>query len=108
MITRGSKSAFFLLICFLLFLSCHKSKTDYMCYPDNVGEIFINTCAVAGCHNTASKEAAGGLDMSSWDKMFEGGHNNEPVIPYRTDFSYLMYFINTDSTTGPTLQPTMP
>ena len=77
-------------------------------YPKEVGEIIVNKCATAGCHNSLSRANAGGLDFSTWDLMFEGGRNGSSVIPYNIDYSYLLYFINTDSSRGPTLLPTMP
>ncbi|MFN8144232.1 MAG: hypothetical protein U0073_07410 [Bacteroidia bacterium] len=77
-------------------------------YPKEVGEILINKCATAGCHNSLSRANAGGLEFTNWDLMFEGGRNGTSVIPYSTDNSYLLYFINTDSTRGPSLLPRMP
>lgn len=68
----------------------------------------VNKCATSGCHNSISRANAGGIDFSSWDKMFEGGRNGSSVIPFSPDYSYLLYFINTDSLRGPTLLPTMP
>ncbi|HXH19643.1 MAG TPA: c-type cytochrome domain-containing protein, partial [Chitinophagales bacterium] len=87
---------------------CREEQRDYHGYPDEVGEIILSTCAVSGCHNDASKEAAGGLNLETWDKLFEGGNDNAVVIPYRPDHSIMLFFINTDSTAGPALQPTMP
>lgn len=77
-------------------------------YPEEIGEIMIQKCATAGCHNDISKVAAGGLSLSSWDKLFEGSRGGSSVIPYRPDQSFLMYFINTDPDQGVVLSPTMP
>ena len=77
-------------------------------YPDAVSKIIIAKCAVAGCHNDLSKEGAGGLSLETWNRMFEGTRGGAVVIPYRPDYSTLMYYINTDSTRAPALQPTMP
>lgn len=77
-------------------------------YPTDVGQILVGKCAISGCHNALSKEACGGLDYSTWDKLFEGGHNNSSVIPYRPDQSYLFFSVNTFSDLGPHLHPTMP
>ena len=65
-----------LMIAFLLFLfnACkHDSviEPDDGNFPPDIAEIMINDCATPGCHNTQSKDAASGLDLSSWDKMFE-------------------------------------
>lgn len=77
-------------------------------YPDAVATIIITKCATTGCHNNASYEGAGGLNLTTWDKLFEGGNTGAVVIPYRPDFSTLCFYTNTDSTFGPTLIPTMP
>jgi DNA-binding beta-propeller fold protein YncE len=77
-------------------------------YPPAVAEILVKKCATAGCHNTASKDAAAGLDLSTWDKMFEGTRSGATVIPFRADQSTLFFFINTDTTLGVTQLPTMP
>lgn len=80
-------------------------QTDY---PDQVAAIILTKCAVPGCHNTQSKDAAGGLDLTTWNKLFEGGNGGAVVIPYRPDFSTLCYYTNTDSLKGLVLVPTMP
>ncbi len=94
--------------------SCKKDKTDPepiavdTNYPADIEAIIKTKCAVSGCHNDISKEAAAGLSMETWDKLFEGGRGGAAVIPYSSDFSTLFYYINTDSTLGLTLEPTMP
>jgi YVTN family beta-propeller protein len=77
-------------------------------YPADVDKIISGKCATAGCHNTISKNAAAGLDLSSWERMFDGTNNGAVVIPFRSDFSTLCYFTNTDSTLGLVALPTMP
>jgi DNA-binding beta-propeller fold protein YncE len=77
-------------------------------YPDDVHNIVINKCATAGCHNTQSKMGAGGLDLSSWQKLFEGGKGGAVIIPYRPDFSTFCYYTNTDTNSGLVLVPNMP
>ena len=69
-------------------------------YPPEIAEILVNSCATTGCHNTVSKNAAGGLDLSSWDALFEGGFGGAAVVPYRSDQSYLTFFLNSDSSQG--------
>jgi YVTN family beta-propeller protein len=78
------------------------------CYPPKVAEIIVKKCATAGCHNTQSKDAASGLDLSTWETMFLGNRNGAVTVPYRSDQSTLFYFINTDTTLGIVQQPTMP
>ncbi len=77
-------------------------------YPAVVGDIFMNRCATAGCHNEASYTGAGGLRLDSWEHLFNGGVNGAVVVPYSSDYSSLMYFINTDANLGPVAIPTMP
>jgi YVTN family beta-propeller protein len=94
----------------LLLTSCTKDKglTIYGNYPNEIGKIFLNKCATAGCHNTASAGAASGLNLSSWNDLFNGSKSGSPVIPFRSDFSSLCYFINTYADLGPINIPTMP
>ncbi|HIA35660.1 MAG TPA: hypothetical protein EYN89_02730, partial [Flavobacteriales bacterium] len=85
-----------------------KSPPDYKGYPENIGAIMLTKCATPGCHNDISKDAAGGLSLTSWDKLFEGTVDNAAVVPYRPDQSFLMFFINTYADLGQTLTPVMP
>ncbi|MBS1637446.1 MAG: YncE family protein [Bacteroidetes bacterium] len=77
-------------------------------FPVEVGKIFTYKCATSGCHNDASYMAANSLNLSSWDKLFEGSTSGSPVIPYSSDFSSLCYFINTYPSLGPVNAPVMP
>lgn len=78
-------------------------------FPQPIAEIIIKKCATSGCHNEISKDAAAGLSLVSWEKMFEGSRAGAVVIPYRTDFSTLIYYTNSFDEFG-TLQlsPKMP
>lgn len=99
-----------LMLFVFLFSACRYDKAlpDYKGYPSEIGKIMVNKCASAGCHNEASKEAAGGLSLETWDKLFEGGRTSASVIPYRHDFSIACYYINTYPDLGFTLKPVMP
>lgn len=77
-------------------------------YPEDIAKIILTKCATTGCHNDASHTGAGGLNLTTWDKLFDGGNTGAAVIPYRCDFSTLCFYTNTDSSLGPTLIPTMP
>jgi YVTN family beta-propeller protein len=77
-------------------------------YPNDVGKIIALKCATQGCHDAKSKNAASGLDLSSWQSLFEGSNSGNAVIPFRSDFSTLFYFINTYPELGLTNEPTMP
>lgn len=77
-------------------------------YPNDVGKIITLKCATQGCHDAKSKNAASGLDLSSWRNLFEGSNSGNAVIPFRSDFSTLFYFINTYPELGLINEPTMP
>jgi DNA-binding beta-propeller fold protein YncE len=113
---KNSVIALAILACFIfIFSQCANDKKEVVpvpeqagCYPDEVGKIFITKCATSGCHDTQSKDAAAGLDMTSWDKLFNGSRGGAAVIPYDVDQSFLVRFINTYSDLGPMQAPTMP
>ncbi len=92
-------------------LSCHKDAkiVDIHDYPAKVGNILVGKCATSGCHNNASYMAAGGLNLNTWEDLFKGtSAGGSAVIPYRSDFSSLCYFTNTDPDLGVSLEPSMP
>jgi DNA-binding beta-propeller fold protein YncE len=105
------KSIFFLCLISVM-SSCLEDKfdPDVSNFPPEVSKILITKCAVSGCHNTDAigLGIASGLDLSSWDKMFNGSVNGASVIPYSTYYSTLLYFTNTDSLEGIVAVPTMP
>lgn len=97
--------------CIMLFPDCRKDPfpvDETSGYPVDVGQVFLGKCATSGCHNTQSKDACAGIDLSGWEKMFEGGRSNSSVIPYRPDQSFLFFSVNTFPDLGPQLKPTMP
>lgn len=105
------RSSGYILVFFLIvLLSCRKDvgKINYGDYPHEIGEILVNSCAVNGCHNSASKKAAADYNLKTWKAMFSGSSNGSPVIPYSSKFSSLCYFINTFPDLGVQNQPTMP
>ena len=105
------KKIFFYLTLIFLFSCTYQSidlVDDISGYPPEVKEILVKKCATAGCHNEISKESAGGISFETWNGMFEGGNSGAVTIPFRPDFSVTMFFVNTDSTRGLSLLPTMP
>lgn len=105
-------SAVFLLATLSMACSCTWDNFEELSqksgYPAEIEEIIVTSCAVSGCHTDKSRDAAAGLSLETWDRMFEGGRGGATVIPYRSDYSTLFYYVNTDSTLGLTLLPTMP
>jgi DNA-binding beta-propeller fold protein YncE len=101
----------FIFCCLLVVVvvgSACKPEAKSSNFPDEVAGIFEKDCATSGCHTTASAEAAAGLDLETWEGLMKGGRGGSAVIPYSPDQSFLLYSINTDSTLGPRLFPTMP
>ncbi len=100
-----------LLSCIFLVASCkhevivEKPETGY---PEEIENIIVSRCATTGCHIEQNASAVGGIVLETWDKLFEGGRGGAVVIPYRPDFSIFLYYINTDTTRGLALIPTMP
>ncbi len=98
-----------LCVVFIIY-SCTSDKgiPDYNNYPDDIGKLFFTKCSTPGCHTDASKDAAGGLSMESYDKLFAGGRGSAAVIPFRHDYSTLFSYTNTFSDFGISNVPTMP
>ncbi|MES2397481.1 MAG: hypothetical protein V4549_15840, partial [Bacteroidota bacterium] len=108
--TKLSASALFLVVLLATISSCTKDSAPPLFgdYPTDIGKIFTYKCATSGCHNESSADGAAGLSLTSYSSLFKGSVNGSPVIPYRSDFSSLCYFINTFDDLGPKNLPTMP
>jgi DNA-binding beta-propeller fold protein YncE len=107
------KNSFLILFPFCLFVvlfSCTKDSAPPLFgeFPTDIGKIFTYKCATSGCHNGTSYQGAAGLNLSSFADLFKGSNSGSTVIPYRSDFSSLCYFINTYDEYGPKNIPTMP
>jgi YVTN family beta-propeller protein len=94
----------------MLLAACTKDvgKVNFGNYPDDIGGIIGTKCAISGCHNTQSNEAASSFNMQTWQSIFAGSTNGSPIIPYNSKFSSLCYFINTYSDLGTQNAPIMP
>jgi DNA-binding beta-propeller fold protein YncE len=78
-------------------------------YPPEVGNIIVNKCATSGCHNKISKGAAAGLNLETWQDLTDGSSAGAEVIPFRPDFSTLMFYTNSFKEFGTIqLEPKMP
>ncbi|MDQ3047642.1 MAG: YncE family protein [Bacteroidota bacterium] len=101
---------FILLTISIVFSTCMSEKgvPEFGGFPDEVGKLIFTKCATAGCHTDQSKDAAGGLSLTSWENLFEGGRNSVSVIPFRHDFSTMFFYTNTYNDLGISLNPTMP
>jgi DNA-binding beta-propeller fold protein YncE len=101
-------SSLFVTLIFLFACTKDSAPPLFGDYPTGIGEIFTYKCATSGCHNTASYKGAADLNLTSFATLFQGSSNGSSVIPYRSDFSPLCYFINTYDEFGPKNYPTMP
>lgn len=102
-----------IILFYLFFISaCVKDKTknaiDEGGYPANIASIMVTKCATAGCHNTASKSGAAGLDFSTWEKAMQGGTGGAAIIPFYHKQSTVFLFCNTYDDLGAKVAPTMP
>lgn len=104
------KKLFLLLVPAIFFSSCEKEKgnPEFGGFPEDVGRIVYTSCAVPGCHNDKSKDAAAGLSLETWEKAFEGGTGNAVIIPYQSKYSTFFSFVNIHPDFGPVNTPTMP
>jgi YVTN family beta-propeller protein len=75
-------------------------------YPPQIANILVNRCATTGCHNAATKAA--GLSLDTWEHLFQGSLSGADVVPYCTEYSYLLYRVCTDSTLGSVILPSQP
>jgi DNA-binding beta-propeller fold protein YncE len=108
-INHNLKYSIFLSLLLLLGFSCTKDQSPiaFGSYPSEVGTIFAAKCATSGCHNDASFKAAGNLNLSTWEKLFQGAPTGSVVIAGRADLSSLCYFINYE-TSGTKLDASLP
>jgi YVTN family beta-propeller protein len=90
--------------------ACRKIETPtaYRGFPEDVGEVLVKNCATSGCHDDASFTAEGRLSLSGWDAMFAGSRAGAAVVPFRPDQSFLLNFMNVDTSLGIVQTPTMP
>ena len=106
------KTNLFYFVIVLTICSCKKDPRFFDAsasgYPVEVAEIVLAKCAVEGCHNSISKDAAAGLDLTSWESLFKGTRNGVAVIPFWHKQSTMFLFCNTYNDLGVTLLPTMP
>ncbi len=100
-----------LLLMLPLLISCQRDQEipKFDGYPTEVGKILVTKCAVSGCHNEISKQAAGGLSLASWSTLLEGGANKNPaVVPFWVDQSTIFLFSNQYEDLGLSVPPLMP
>lgn len=97
-----------LLICVLA--SCKKDDPAVLArqFPEHIEPLLQSNCATAGCHTSQSADLAAGLNLESWEDLFKGARGGSPVVPYNADESFLIQFLNVDTSWGLVTSPTMP
>ena len=83
--------------CQMVFQGCKHEPEQIVLetnYPPHIEAIVNTKCAVSGCHNEKSKEAAAGLSLETWDALFKGGNGGSVVIPFNPANSTFIYYIN--------------
>ncbi len=100
----------YIFVSLFFFAACTKTSAPlvYGDYPTEIGKLISQRCAVSGCHNSQSYQAAAGLNLETWESLFKGSNSGSPVIPYNSKFSPLCYFINTYADLGLQNLPVMP
>lgn len=75
-------------------------------YPSEIGSIITTSCAIDGCHK--GENAPENLDLSTWEKLFEGSEFGAIAIPYEDQWSHLFQHMNTFEDLGIRATPVMP
>jgi YVTN family beta-propeller protein len=103
---------FFLFLLLLFFIAACKKWIDpplpESTYPEAVEKILVNKCTSAGCHNQKDYLDADELNLSTWSSLFEGAEKGAVVVPYSTEQSPLLQYINTYADIGLSSEPAMP
>lgn len=75
-------------------------------YARRIQPIFTNNCAFANCHLDGSSPSE--LVLTSYEKLSEGGHEGNAIIPFEPALSHLFQHVNGDSNLSPQAEPPMP
>lgn len=63
-------------------------------YPEEVGRIIRTKCSSPACHSSTGKINSNGLDLSSWEQLYNGSYHNAVVIPYHPELSLMYALVN--------------
>ncbi len=99
----------FIVVC-IAFCSCQHptSEPKYSGnYPGNISILIEANCLGSNCHSNANANNDQ-LDLTSWEAMMSGGTTLNEIIPFMALKSHLFGHINTDTTVGSVITPTMP
>ncbi|MEZ4774385.1 MAG: beta-propeller fold lactonase family protein [Bacteroidia bacterium] len=75
-------------------------------YPEAVGQIILANCAINTCH--AGPDSPENLDLTSWQRMYNGSSFGAVLIPGSPRWSHIFQHINTYEDLGIRATPVMP
>ncbi len=77
-------------------------------FSEDILPVFLQNCAVSGCHLNGY-ENPDGLQLTSWKTIMEKGYDEgAAIIPYNAFWSNIMIHINLDSSLSLVAEPHMP
>ena len=79
-----------IIVVFLLFLLPACSDTEGLgeiSYEEQIQSSIFNASCLIGCHDGTRR---GGLELSSWSTLKEGGDNGDVIIPFNAEESRLV------------------
>jgi YVTN family beta-propeller protein len=82
---------------------------EAIAYTKHIEPIFYRSCGADGCHlnegehhdKPAHGGAGGELELDTWGSLMLGSHHGAVVIPYSSQKSRLLWYINVDTTIAP-------
>ncbi len=108
---QKASSVILSLACLLLLPGCEHTiftpdSSGRIDFARQVQPIFTNNCAFANCHIDGSSPSE--LVLTSFERLSEGGHEGNAVIPFEPALSHLFQHVNGDSNLSPQAEPPMP
>ncbi len=94
-----------IIVVFLLFLlpACSDAEgLGEISYEEQIQSSIFNTSCLIGCHDGTR---GGGLELSSWSTLMEGGNNGDVIIPFNAVESRLVISVEGGTDEGIPVEP---
>ncbi len=94
-----------IIVVFLLFLLPACSDVEGLgeiSYEEQIQSSIFNTSCLIGCHDGTR---GGGLELSSWSTLMEGGDNGDVIIAFNAEESRLVISLEGGSNVGIPVEP---